>query len=264
MTTVAQQFGYDGPFSKSRSFLCGTEYEIEDVKKSNLNSSYILSDIDHSLRNNGIEIKTAAVTFEHALELFDLVHEQLTLGKEPYSDRTSIHVHVNMQALTLEEVRQLVLVYALFEPLFFKFVGPVRQGSIFCVPLSYTYLPSYYKNPIQDLWKRWQKYTAFNISPLCHGKEGVEGLGTIEFRHLYGTGDKKVYQTWLSAIKELYTFIEATPNFNIIKSIEAGMTPQHLLFNIIPTFSALYNEDVNTLCVNSLLDVKLSTGGLTK
>jgi hypothetical protein len=264
MTTVADQFGYSGPYSKHRKFLCGTEYEIEDVKANGINSPFLHTAVDNSLRNNGIEVKTNPVSFEQSLELFDVVHSQLKLGKEPFTDRTSIHVHINIQALSLEEVRQLVLTYALFEPLFFKFVGPIRQGSIYCVPLSYTYLPSHYKQPIQELWKRWQKYTAFNISPMCAGKDGVEGLGTIEFRHLYGTGDKKVYQTWLSAIKELYTFIEQNDGFNIIKEIERDLSPKDLLAHIIPTFYTLYKDDVNSLCVNSLLDVKLSTGGLTK
>lgn len=265
MTTVGQLFGYSIPSALSkREFICGTEYEIEDVKGYKLDHLECHVESDHSLRNNGIEVKTGAITFDKAVDLFDKIHASLNLGKNPYTDRTSIHVHVNMLPLEVSEVRQLVLAYALFEPLFFKFVGPVRQGSIYCVPLSYTHLPSQYKNPIDVMWQRWQKYTAFNICPLSPGKDGVHGLGTIEFRHLYGTGDKDVYVTWLSALRDLYTFIANTPDWNIIHDIERGLTPQDLLAKIIPTFYKLYGKETNELCQNSLLDVKLSTRGLTK
>ena len=264
MTTVTDLFGLNvHPDALTRRFTCGVEYEIESIQEHDLCDFPITIEKDNSLRNNGLEFKTTPMSFSDAVQLFLDLHNNIKLGADPYTDRTSIHVHVNCSQLSAVEVRQFVLTYALFEPLFFKFVGPVRQGSIFCVPLSYTYIPSNYKRDIIGLHSTWQKYTAFNICPLGPGKDGTEPLGTIEFRHLYGTGDVQVFTTWLSAIKELYDFIERTPNFDIVKNLD--QTAYGLLTQIIPTFAKIYDPyEVNALCENSVLDVKLSVGGLSK
>lgn len=245
-----------------RNFLCGVEYEIEDIKSEFKHRPNVTVEVDHSLRNGGLEFKTGPHSFERALDLFDEVHDNLNLGPKAYTDRTSIHVHVNMLGLDLEEIKQFVLCYALFEPLFFEFVGPVRKGSIFCVPLNYTYLPSIYSKPVPVLCRQWHKYTAFNLCSLEGTQEGSKPLGTIEFRHLYGTGDKQIFETWLTAIKELYTFIESTSDYNILDDIIRDFSPKDILLKAIPTFHTLYASSVNQLCKDSLLDVKLSSGGL--
>jgi hypothetical protein len=269
LTTIANIFGFDslppGNILQTRKFVCGCEYEIENIlSTNNINTTGISIDIDNSLRNNGREFKTGPAYYEDTLKLFDVLHKGIKLGPDAFTDRTSIHVHVNMLQLTPYEARQFVLLYALLEPVFFEYVGPVRQGSIFCVPLSYTHLPSVYKNDIQGMYQSWQKYTAFNLVPLGGGKEGSAALGTIEFRHMYGTGDREKFTTCLTAIKELYEFIERTTNYSIINDIENGTSPQEFLHKAIPTFAKLYGHKANELCKNTMLDVKLSTGGLTK
>jgi hypothetical protein len=270
MATVQEHYGLHQSAVlnafKPTDFVVGCEFEIEDIK----NIGNIPEDIevanDHSLRNNGKEFKTPPVNKERAVELFCRLQNGLTLGKEPFSERTSIHVHVNARNLELGQLRQLILTYALFEPLYFDYVGDARKNSIFCVPLNYTYIPNNYKLDVPQLRQKWHKYTAFNITPLNgDGAQGISALGTVEFRHLYGTRDKSVFVTWLTAIEDLFNFIVKNPEFNITKTLLTGVDVVELAREVVPTLAKpLSSAVIRELCADTLLDVKLSAGGLAK
>jgi hypothetical protein len=272
MTTVQEQFNMHNTAGaavcNSRDFLCGVELEIEDIKSTDdVSANYgdVIIEQDHSLRNNGLEFKYGPVTYNEALNRFNGIWKHLKVGKNPFSERTSIHVHVNARCLTVEEARQLVLVYALYEPLFFKFVGDERKNNIFCVPLNYTSLPNTYKSNLVAMHKAWSKYTAFNICPMGPGKDGSACHGTIEFRHMYGTKDPEVFKKWLTTLKELYTFVEKNTGFDIIKTILSGKDMASYASVVIPTIAnGLSMGQINNLIEDSLIDVKLSSGGLTK
>lgn len=266
MSTVAEHFGLDIPsaIGTSRDFWCGVEYEIEDIVGKGQADSRFHIEVDHSLRNNGLEFKSRPSPFNKALEDFMFLHSTIAVGDKAYSERTSTHVHVNVSNLQLKEVRQLVLTYALLEPLFFKFVGETRQNSIFCVPLYYTILPQLYSRDIATQHSKWHKYTAFNLLPLGHN-DNTAALGTVEFRHLYGTNNLAVFTDWLTSLRELYTFIEKSPDWDVVKALVSGKTVYQLATTIIPTLTkGLSEQDITTLCQDTLLDVKLANGGIGK
>lgn len=246
-----------GPEVVTRDFITGCEYEIEEILSlGGLNMDVVSVVEDPSLRNNGREFTTPPLNFEGQLFYFEHIHEELKLGKNPYSDRTSIHVHVNVRELTVDEVKQFVLTYALLEPLFFEYVGEVRKGSIYCVPLNYTYLPSIYKYNLQTLHSKWHKYTAFNILPLSE-------YGTVEFRHMYGTGNLETFKFWLGCLKELYTFIESTQGFDILSVIsDESFSVVEFAKKVVPSLAVGSDERLLSLLEDTLLDVKLSAGGL--
>lgn len=266
--TIEKQFGLESNYHippGSKEFYCGCEFEIESVVKISEDVKALFGiEVDNSLRNNGREFKTLPIDFGTAINLFDILHKGLSLGKDPFSDRTSIHVHVNVRQFEPTQLRQMVLCYALLEPLFFHFVGEERKNSIYCVPLNYTYMPSIYKDDLAGMRKKWHKYTAFNLKPIA-AEPDSPGLGTVEFRHLYGTADKKVFSKWLTAIHNLYTFINNTPNFNIIEEIKTGKSAAQFAKQIIPTLAfGLADFQINEMCKDTMLDVKLSVGGLAQ
>lgn len=243
-------------------FCCGVEYEIEHIiSASKLNDNNIFGiniDKDHSLRNNGHEFKTPPLSFDNSLKAFDEVHAKVEYGNTAFTDRTSIHVHVNCRDLEPQSLREVVLCYALVEPLFLEYVGNVRKNSIFCVPLNYTYLPDIYKKSIDQMIKEWHKYTAFNIVPL-------KQFGTMEFRHLFGTNNKEVFRKWLTAIRNVFDFIRNNPEFSILQELNQGETAATLARQICPTFSSGKTDFyLNETLKNTLLDVKLAGGGFYK
>lgn len=257
MSTVAQVYGSG---LNNKEFTCGCEFEIESIAgHGNLQSdTRFIVDNDHSLRNNGYEYKTRPHPYEVTLGLFRLLHEQIKIDKkhDPFSERTSIHVHVNVGDMEMKSLHQMVLVYALLEPVFFEFAGEARKNSIFCVPLNYTYLPAKYNLPIDKLVEKWHKYTAFNLLP-------IKELGTVEFRHLGGTNDEARFKIWLTALRDLRKGIIDNPELDILAEIEKGITPAELATKFIPSIAQYVPWSVvNNICADTMLDVKLASGGI--
>lgn len=157
---------------------------------------------DGSLLGNGYELYSRKV-----LTRPDLVK---ALDKEIFtekfsksykkSQRTSTHVHVNMQNRTKEELFTVLAVYYLTEHLLFRFVEDHRRDNLFCLPM---YSAEYNGECLQNLWDERPgklldnfKYSALNVSTLY-------SFGTLEFRHLEGTTDIKKIDTWLGLIEKI-------------------------------------------------------------
>lgn len=266
---IKEHFGHvSNPVLDSKEFICGVEYEIEGIANHEAvqGSKEIIITHDHSLRNNGYEYKTGPASFNRTLELFDYIHANLSIkkGVEQFSERTSIHVHVNCRHLEMSTAKQLLLAYALLEPIFFNFVGDGRKNNIFCVPLNFTALPSSYKKDINYLHNHWSKYTAFNILPLGENKE-TASLGTIEYRHLYGTKDKTIFKTWLGSLKHFHDFFSANPEFDVLNFLEEGNSPVNLARDLLPLLTEkLSDKEIEYLIKDTVIDVKLAKGSFIK
>lgn len=228
----------------------GTEYEIEDILDYTPDKDkFYRVEEDHSLRNNGKEFITTPLSYEHSLQVFKMLHDNLKLGPNPYTPRTSTHVHLNILSLDVEQIKHLVLLYALLEPVFFAYAGEKRKQNIHCVPLNYTLLPKYYHHDIGYLVDHWSKYTAFNLLP-------IKTQGTVEFRHLGGTGSLEYYTKWLTLIRDLYIFIQNTPPDWLQKQLETGVTQREIQLLVLPTsfpIKPLVDDDKA-----SIIDVKLA------
>lgn len=207
----------------------GIEVEVEQITKGPVP---FLTDFwktvpDGSLRNNGVEYVSYPLRGKLIyIALEELAnHLQKNNPKHEFTDRTSVHVHMNVRYLTDEQFLSLVLVYQTLEPIFFHFTKRVpntnREENNYCVPVNsskyYLKLPYYIgsylhtREPkfLHGLINRWRKYTAFNVAP-------VATQGTVEFRHLGGTCDVNLIHSWINMILHLRKYIK-THTFEEIK-----------------------------------------------
>lgn len=183
--------------------LIGVEIEVENMKNGVPDCEYYWNvKQDNSLRNNGLEftsIPLRAEQLEHALNYYN---ERVNQNNKPdYSNRTSVHVHLNVRDMTWDQVKNFVILYCLFEKHFFHIAGTKRESSIFCVPL-YKTSPKNSITGLEQCAVHWHKYYALNLCTLL-GSQGLPMYGTIEFRHLYGTGDKNIIINWVNNILAL-------------------------------------------------------------
>jgi hypothetical protein len=187
----------------SNSFV-GIEVEVEGIDRGMV-LHYWGDKEDGSLRNNGVEYVTPPI---RATEVPQALHElsKQIKAKNPrydFSARTSVHVHVNVRDMTLQEVGAMSVLYLLFERAFFKFAGRNRDKSIFCVPyqdsLAYTKMVEHLIDVTNnndarvDIFNKFHKYHAYNMKPIIT-------FGTIEFRHMAGTMDEEILTTWVNLI----------------------------------------------------------------
>ena len=255
MSMVYQEYGSNVAHSALMNPLApryvGLECEIEGiVGHGKAEQLGFRVDQDGSLRNSGYEYISAPITIPEAVDGFKKLHATIrTKEGQKFSNRTSIHVHVNCSAYELNQVRNIILLYALFEEAFFLMVESDRRDNIHCVPLTETYLPNLYRDNLNRLQERWQKYTALNIKPLTQ-------YGTIEFRHMHGHDDGVLMAEWLGIINNLFNRGLRVPiNRDALK--EENLREA---FNEIFAGSRLSNQWVlvRSLMVNQIIDVKLA------
>lgn len=227
----------------------GIECEIEAVKDHGKADSIGWNVTqDGSLRNNGYEYISSPIILDRASDMFQRLHGSIKLGKEPFSQRTSIHIHANCANLESNSVRQIVLLYALFEEAFFLMCSPERRDNIHCTPLTETYLPGIYGSSLNNMVSRWHKYTALNLKPLAK-------YGTLEFRHMQGHNDVELLDEWLNIIGNLIS-LGKRHQINQESFDEKNI---QLMFMSIFGRSRLKDAYplVRSMMANQILDVKL-------
>ena len=178
--------------------LLGIEIEVENILNPVAFGYYWKDKQDGSLRNYGMEyasIPLKAYQVEYALTYFNQV--MLGYNKPDYSPRTSVHVHINVRNMTVEEIKVMTILYAIFERYFFSFTTLDRIKSIFCVPLYKTGLLEGLSSFEEH--QSWSKYSALNLCTIFGG-DGVGRYGTIEFRHMHGTNDVDLLISWINNI----------------------------------------------------------------
>lgn len=156
---------------------------------------------DGSLRNNGQEFILKPMTFSNVAVTLQTFYNRNNIGDRNISERCSVHVHVNCQNLTLEQLAPILLLYQVFEPLLFAWVGDDRDKNIFCVPWSETLITANSLAFTKSSYRDWYKYTALNLRPL-------HDYGTIEFRHLAGQPDYTRILRWMALIGCLFAYCE--------------------------------------------------------
>lgn len=236
----------------TKGFIAGMECEIEQVHNGQVFNGFSFTE-DGSLRCNGAEYISDPMDRMTLLKCFKNLHAQIKLidPSKAFSFRTSTHVHVNCRTLEMEQVKNIVLLYALFEEVFFAMVDPSRRSNIHCVPLTETYLPNLYREGLPVLHRKWHKYTALNILPL-------NKIGTIEFRHLQGTNDAVLIDEWLTALENLWNLGKV---IHISPESLSSSTTRMLWYSTIFGHSKRMMDlqpIVPNMIKNSVIDVKMS------
>lgn len=154
---------------------CGVEVELENVVRKDKLLHWKVVD-DNSLRGNGAEfVSELGIRIWNTPSMLAQLMAMAKFNKYTASDRTSIHVHINVQNLHFEQLNSLIILYTIFERALFRFSTADRHHNIFCVPIISS-LGERYKT-IYDFITTAQKYNALNIS-------AVQKYGTVEFRHM--------------------------------------------------------------------------------
>lgn len=253
MPTVSKMFGVGGYEHKALPLLFGLECEIEAIR--DCSTSWNITE-DGSLRNNGREFISPPIPFSTAVQEFKNLHAHLKIlpGHDAFSERTSIHAHVNCQNVEELHVRNIIFMYALYEEFFFSMVAPDRKHNIHCVPLTETHLPSIYRMGLAGLCQRWHKYTALNIKPLSK-------YGTLEFRHMHGHNDAELLAEWLSVLERLMAL--GSSDAGMITESSISFTNLELWFDQLfhGTRVAPLKPMLREMTYNQRLDIKLMLTG---
>ena len=107
------------------AYIFGIEVEVENVPNPRVqyfHRPYWGLTADNSLRNNGVEFVSLPLKGYQV----EAAPKQLanSLPKEhQFSERTSVHIHMNVRDLTIEQIVNLMLIYTSLENLLFNWTG---------------------------------------------------------------------------------------------------------------------------------------------
>lgn len=115
------------------------------------------------------------------------------------STRTSVHVHLNCQSMTVKQVYMIWCMYAVFEEMLVDFSGSDRKGNLFCLSGKqaeynvYVLEQAIQQENFNEVFSENLRYMSCNLSSL--GK-----FGSIEFRSMRGTVDISLIQLWVDIL----------------------------------------------------------------
>lgn len=221
MKTVMHWFGLR-PQLKTKGDL-GIEIEVEGANLPDA-PKYWRREEDGSLRGeeNAEYVFRKPLTLDQtyaALEQLGAAYKE-NGSRVDDSVRAGIHVHVNVQDLSLIELFNFITVYVVLEEILVDHCGEGRQGNLFCLRamdagyLITTLRKAIAKRQFQALGHDDLRYSSMNVKSLST-------YGSLEFRAMRGTGDMERIYNWA---KLLLTLREVAKTFYDPKAVIQGFS----------------------------------------
>lgn len=118
------------------------------------------------------------------------------------SNRTSVHVHLNVQKFHFNQLASLFALYITFEEVLTQWCGDHRVGNLFCLrakdaPAIVTQLKKFIRSDGSYQVEDHHHYAGMNGNAL-------HKYGSLEFRALRGVSDRYVIEEWVDVLKRLY------------------------------------------------------------
>lgn len=132
---------------------------------------------------------------ESALEYLEEQFKALGSRLDTESDRTSVHIHLNVQDKTWAEIFTFWTLWTIIEDLSYELCGPERRGNLFCLRVKDCEgLVSSARASLDEGDYPFQandyRYAGCNVT-------SVFKFGSLEFRGMHGTVDKKEILLWI-------------------------------------------------------------------
>lgn len=249
--TLLEAFSFLRP--KQQDGEIGMEIECEGMNLFGAPISWWQTHVDHSLRpykdHPPIEyVLRKPITREQVPKALSYLSKKLKeVGSEVVdSHRTSVHVHVNCQTLTMKQVIQYVCMYVVFEEMLVRFSGPDREGNLFCLRAKdaehwiQILEQGLQQDDYDDIFNKELRYTACNTASL--GK-----FASLEFRSMRGTVDQGLIQLWVDILlllrdkaleysdpQEIVKDFEALGPVLFLKKVTASRPDIHAVLNAYP------------------------------
>lgn len=195
--------------------LTGLEFECENVAKElpvEGTAGLWRMEKDGSLRGAGMEFVLREPLFgEDLISSVDWFCDWAKENRFEVNFRTGLHVHVDMRNVNSEQLLTMLVFYALYEPLIYKWVGDDREGSIFCLPFYkaegavHTIAQALKSTSrMKDYLARVDRYAGLNLNALSK-------YGSVEWRHLMCTFDKERIVKWINVAQSFKKYAKKNP-----------------------------------------------------
>jgi hypothetical protein len=193
-------FGYD-----QKEGDLALELEVEGFDLPAIKTKMWTSHTDGSLKVGGVEyVHNGPKKKEEVLESLKNWEDRVKKSgaRVITSDRTSVHVHKNMQKYNLKQIVQGAVAYYMLEPALMKHCGTTRKGNLFCLPMEdgkavTDALHCLSKGEVQRMNMDSFRYASLNLGAL-------KKFGSLEVRTMRGQYEAEFLDQWAQNINRLF------------------------------------------------------------
>jgi hypothetical protein len=162
--------------------------------------------VDHSLRGeeNGEYVLSKPIAFDALPDalagLWGVFEARKSVLDE--SNRTSVHVHLNVQNFHFNRLTSFMALYFAFEEVLTEWCGEHRVGNLFCMrakdaPAIITQIRDFIRTDGRKELREHHHYAALNANAL-------HKFGSLEIRTLRGVSSPSVIVEWVAILRRLY------------------------------------------------------------
>lgn len=118
------------------------------------------------------------------------------------SNRTSVHVHLNVQSFFLNRLTSFMAMYFTFEEILVEWCGEHRVGNLFCLrakdaPAIISQIRRFIEADMKVPLRDHHHYAGMNANAL-------HKFGSLEFRSLRGVSNPEIIKQWVGLLERLY------------------------------------------------------------
>lgn len=188
--TPCEAFGLE-----KRDGVLAMELEVEGEGLPSMRSKHWSSHADGSLKVNGVEyVHKGPQSLDQVRESLEYFEKRIVdSGATVYdSERTSVHVHLNVGQKKIKDIISIATAYYMLEPVLMKHCGRSRDGNLFCLPLDKApgvmkYLQSFVDGT--NLNGDTYRYASLNLG-------AIKKFGSLEVRTMRGYYDTDHLDNW--------------------------------------------------------------------
>jgi hypothetical protein len=191
---------------------------------------------DNSLRGpSGEYVLKKPMKLQKALDSVDMLKEVWDVNgfKAKHSIRAGVHIHINCQELTLNELWRFAFLYYTFETVLTKYCGPNRAGNHFCLRfkdaeyLFFILEQAICHKGLGSLYTDSIRYSSLNYCSLSK-------YGSLEFRAMETEPTLEKTKAWAEILLRLKEY--AVKELNSVSEIPEQLSyhgPSNLLNKIV-------------------------------
>lgn len=206
----------DTPLLALRKCNTGLEFEAENVRNPLPidvdEAGFWEQKADGSLRGAGMEYVLREPLFGNDLiKATRWLCDWASTERLEANYRTGLHVHIDCRNMDTAQLVTMVVLYALYEPIIYDWVGDDREGSIFCMPfykaegvLKEIVDAVNSKDNIRLQAERIDRYAGLNLNALSR-------FGTVEWRHMKTTFNFERVRKWINICQSFKKYARANP-----------------------------------------------------
>lgn len=166
------------------------------------------------------------------------LNKHLAESKPNFSFRTSVHVHVNVQKLDIDQIMNMIYTYLLIEEPLINFCGKVRKGNQFALRLvDAEGLIGGLANMFTNGRIAWEgdhyRYASLNI-------EALTKYGSLEFRGMRGTLDNEVITAWTNTLINIREYAVGMASPMDVYEDYVKLGPRGFFDKVVGKYSAVY------------------------